>query len=84
MMPGSPSYVTFYVEVPNVEAALSPTESFGGTRTMGPEKGMEGVEIGMFIDPEGHLIGITGSESGIHQSALRQECDRMYRWGQGL
>ena len=25
---------------------------------MGPEQPMEGVEIGLFTDPEGHVIGV--------------------------
>jgi predicted enzyme related to lactoylglutathione lyase len=55
---GYDGHVTFYVEVPDVEAGLAKAESLGGTRTMGPSKVTEGVEIGMFTDPEGHLIGL--------------------------
>jgi predicted enzyme related to lactoylglutathione lyase len=55
---GYDGHVTFYVEVPDVEAGLAQAESLGGTRTMGPSKVTEGVEIGMFTDPEGHLIGL--------------------------
>jgi len=40
------------------EAALAKAESLGGTRVMGPEKVMDQLEIGMFSDPEGHLIGV--------------------------
>ncbi len=53
-----PGHVTFYVEVPDVEASLVQAEQFGGTRLMGPEQIMEGVEIGMFSDPEGNMIGV--------------------------
>jgi hypothetical protein len=53
-----PGHVTFYVAVPDVEAALAKAESLGGTRVMGPEKPMDMVEIGLFTDPEGHLIGV--------------------------
>jgi predicted enzyme related to lactoylglutathione lyase len=56
-----PGHVTFYVEVPDVEAALANAESLGGSRVMGPEKVMDGVEIGLFNDPEGHLIGVVKS-----------------------
>jgi hypothetical protein len=28
---------------------------------MGPETVMEGVEIGLFTDPEGHLVGVVRS-----------------------
>jgi predicted enzyme related to lactoylglutathione lyase len=59
---GYPGHVTFYVEVPDVEAALVQAESLGGTRVMGPERPMETVEIGLFTDPEGHLVGVVKSE----------------------
>ncbi|HZC14054.1 MAG TPA: VOC family protein [Thermoleophilaceae bacterium] len=55
---GYDGHVTFYVEVPDVEAALAKAESLGGSRMMGPEQPMEGVEIGLFHDPEGHLVGV--------------------------
>jgi predicted enzyme related to lactoylglutathione lyase len=58
---GYPGHVTFYVEVPDVEAALAKAESLGGSRMMGPEKMMEGVEIGLFNDPEGHTVGVVKS-----------------------
>jgi uncharacterized protein len=60
---GYPGHVTFYVEVPDVEAALVKAESLGGKRTMGPEQMAEGVEIGLFNDPEGHQIGLIRSAS---------------------
>jgi uncharacterized protein len=55
---GYAGHVTFYVEVPDVEAALAKAESLGGTRMMGPDQVGEGIEIGMFQDPEGHTIGV--------------------------
>ena len=59
---GYGGHVTFYVEVPDAGAALEKAESLGGTRMMGPDTVMEGVEIGLFQDPEGHVIGvITGA-----------------------
>jgi predicted enzyme related to lactoylglutathione lyase len=60
---GYAGHVTFYVEVPDVEAALAQAESLGGTRMMGPEKPMEGIEIGLFNDPEGHTVGVVKSAS---------------------
>ena len=60
---GYPGHVTFYVEVPDVEAALAKAESLGGSRLMGPEKVMEQVEIGLFNDPEGHVVGVVKSAS---------------------
>jgi predicted enzyme related to lactoylglutathione lyase len=56
---GYEGHVTFYVEVPDVEAALAKAEGLGGKRMMGPDKVAEGIEIGMFADPEGHVIGLT-------------------------
>jgi predicted enzyme related to lactoylglutathione lyase len=62
---GYSGHVTFYVEVPDVEASLAKAESLGGTRMMGPDEVMEGLVIGLFTDPEGHTIGVmTGSGSG--------------------
>jgi uncharacterized protein len=58
---GYAGHVTFYVEVPDVEAALAKAESLGGTRMMGPETIMGGVELGQFTDPEGHLVGLVKS-----------------------
>ncbi|MGH3327133.1 MAG: VOC family protein [Streptomycetales bacterium] len=55
---GYSGHVTFYIEVPDVEAALAKAENLGGSRMMGPDKVMEGIEIGLFNDPEGHLIGV--------------------------
>ena len=56
--PGYAGHVTFYVAVPDVEAALAKAEELGGTRIMGPEKIMDMVELGQFSDPEGHVIGV--------------------------
>jgi predicted enzyme related to lactoylglutathione lyase len=58
---GYGGHVTFYVEVPDVEAALAKAESLGGSRMMGPNKVMDGVEIGLFLDPEGHTVGVVKS-----------------------
>jgi predicted enzyme related to lactoylglutathione lyase len=59
----APSYVTFYVEVPDVEAALAKAESLGGSRMVGPMKVMEGVELGILNDPEGNMVGVVKSAS---------------------
>ncbi len=53
--------MTFYVEVPDVEAALARAEVLGGTRMMGPDEVMPGLVIGLFNDPEGHTIGLVKS-----------------------
>jgi len=55
---GYEGHVTFYVEVPSVEEALSKAESLGGTRVMGPETIMGRMVLGQFKDPEGNVIGL--------------------------
>jgi len=60
---GYEGHVTFYVEVSDVEAALAKAESLGGSRVMGPETVMEMIELGLFTDPEGHLVGLVKSDS---------------------
>jgi uncharacterized protein len=55
---GYDGHVTFYVEVPDIEASLAKAESLGGTRIFGPDVVMEGLELGQFTDPEGHVIGL--------------------------
>jgi predicted enzyme related to lactoylglutathione lyase len=61
--PEYPGHVTFYVEVPDVEAALVQAESLGGKRLFGPDKVTEDIEIGQFADPEGHVVGLTKAAS---------------------
>jgi uncharacterized protein len=62
---GYGGHATFYVAVPDVEQALQKAESLGGTRVMGPEQVMEDLTIGLFTDPEGHVIGVmNGRGSG--------------------
>ena len=55
---GYEGHVTFYVEVPDVEAALAQAESLGGKRMMGPETVMGQIELGLFTDPEDHVVGV--------------------------
>jgi uncharacterized protein len=56
---GYDGHVTFYVEVPDVEAALARAENLGGSRLFGPAP-VPGADIvlGQFVDPEGHVIGL--------------------------
>ncbi len=56
---GYDGHVTFYIEVPDIEASLAKAESLGGKRVFGPDEVMEGLELGQFTDPEGHMIGLT-------------------------
>jgi predicted enzyme related to lactoylglutathione lyase len=61
---GYPGHVTFYVQVPDVGAALDKAESLGGSRMMGPDEvpGV-GIVIGLFSDPEGHVIGLMSPQA---------------------
>jgi hypothetical protein len=60
---GYEGHVTFYVEVPDVEATLAQAESMGGKRLMGPETIMGRMVLGQFTDPEGRLIGLVGAHT---------------------
>jgi predicted enzyme related to lactoylglutathione lyase len=61
---GYPGHVTFYVQVQDVGATLAQAESLGGSRMMGPDEvpGV-GIVIGLFSDPEGHVIGVMSEAS---------------------
>ena len=62
--PEGPGHVTFYVEVPDVEATLAQAEALGGSRVMGPDEVPgQGIVLGHLKDPEGHLIGVIQSAS---------------------
>jgi predicted enzyme related to lactoylglutathione lyase len=56
---GYGGHVTFYVQVEDVGAALEQAKSLSGQRIMGPDDvpGV-GITIGLFSDPEGHVIGL--------------------------
>ena len=60
---GYGGHVTFYVEVPDVEAALAKAEQLGGSRIFGPDKVMDMMVLGQFADPEGHIIGVVEGAS---------------------
>ena len=53
-----PGHVTFYVEVPNLDAALARIEELGGTTMVPPDAIPSGPRIAMFRDPEGHVVGL--------------------------
>ncbi len=62
-MDGGAGHVTFYIAVPDLEAALSKIESLGGSTVMEPSDVPEGPRIAMFADPEGHLVGLVKADS---------------------
>jgi predicted enzyme related to lactoylglutathione lyase len=57
----APNSVTFYVQVPDVEAALAQAESLGGKRLLGPVSPTPEIVIGQFADPEGNVVGVVNS-----------------------
>lgn len=60
--PNMPGHVTFYVQVPDLEATLKGIESRGGKTLMGPEEVVPGTTIALFNDPHGNMIGLTKGE----------------------
>jgi predicted enzyme related to lactoylglutathione lyase len=55
---GYDGHVTFYVAVDDVGAALDQIERLGGKRMKGPDQVPNGPVIGIFADPQGHVIGL--------------------------
>jgi predicted enzyme related to lactoylglutathione lyase len=56
--PGVPPWLAVYVGVDDVEKSLTRAEELGARRILGPEP-LEGVGMmGMFADPDGHMIGL--------------------------
>ena len=59
---GYEGHVTFYIEVPDIEATLQKAESLGGERRFGPDEVPgAGILIGQFADPGGRVIGLMTS-----------------------
>ena len=53
-----PPYVTFYVQVDDLDAYLAKAEGLGG-KTALPPMPVPGIgSIAMFTDPEGHVVGL--------------------------
>jgi predicted enzyme related to lactoylglutathione lyase len=71
-MGGGAGHVTFYVAVPDLEAALSKIESLGGSTVVEPTDVPEGPSIAMFADPESHPRGSRqGRLVAVVKSALK-------------
>ena len=54
---GTRSWVTFYIETPDVTASLEKAAALGG-KVVTPRTVMPDVTLGVFEDPEGHAIGL--------------------------
>jgi predicted enzyme related to lactoylglutathione lyase len=55
--PGTRSWVTFYTETPDVSASLQKAVALGG-RVITPRTVLPDVILGIFEDPEGHVLGL--------------------------
>lgn len=55
--PGTRSWVTFYVETPDINRSLAEATTRGGKVVM-PRTELPAVTLAVFEDPEGHAIGL--------------------------
>ena len=55
---GVPPYVTVYVQVDDLDAALEEITQLGGTRLIPPTAVSESVSFAMFRDPQGNVVGL--------------------------
>ncbi len=58
---GSPGMATFYVGVEDVAGYLEKATSLGGSVIVPEMQVMDQVIIGLFADPEGHVVGLVKS-----------------------
>ena len=56
---GGSGWVTFYVSVPDIDAALARAESLGGRTVMPKFSPAPDTHLAMVADPEGHIIGLS-------------------------
>jgi predicted enzyme related to lactoylglutathione lyase len=56
--PDGGGHVTFYIQVPDLQAALDKIEKLGGKTVTPPMDVPGGPSIAHFADPEGHFIGL--------------------------
>ena len=56
--PGIPNYLTFYVQVEDIDASLKKAEQLGG-KTIVPKTPVPGIgTFAMFADPDGNVVGV--------------------------
>ena len=60
---GFAGHVTFYVGVPDIARAFEKVTRLGGTQVWGPMTVPKGPTIGLFADPEGHVVGLVQVDS---------------------
>ncbi len=56
--PNVPPYVTFYVQVQDLETAVAKASDLGGSTVMEPREIFPGLRAAMINDPEGHMVGM--------------------------
>ena len=56
--PDSPSSLTFYIQVDDLQAYLDKAESIGGKTLMGPTPIPGTGSFAMFADPDGNAVGL--------------------------
>ena len=64
--PGTRPWVTFYTETPDVTASLEKAEALGGKVVM-PRTVLPDVTLGVFEDPEGHVLGLVEAQKAVAQ-----------------
>jgi predicted enzyme related to lactoylglutathione lyase len=65
-LPGERPWVTFYTETSDVTASLAKAEALGG-RVIAPRTEVPGAIIGVFEDPEGHILGLVEAAKAAAQ-----------------
>ncbi|MGH7451399.1 MAG: VOC family protein [bacterium] len=55
---GMPGYVTFYVQVPDLDVTLKKAASMGGKTIVPPTEIPNMVTFATFQDPEGNMVGL--------------------------
>ena len=59
--PGTRSWVTFYVETPDITASLNKAQQLGGKVVIQAKRYKN--TVGVFEDPEGHVIGLVEAKA---------------------
>jgi predicted enzyme related to lactoylglutathione lyase len=62
--PGTRSWVTFYTETSDVTASLERAVALGG-RVITPRTVLPDVTLGIFEDPEGHVLGLVEARNAV-------------------
>ena len=66
---GTPPYVTIYVQVDDLDAALARIHGLGGQTVVAPTAIDGSASFALFSDPQGHLVGLRRATGPIGQGA---------------